>query len=93
MPTNYKKCLICQQQDPIEGSMLCVACSYAQEHHTTPIVRKHSDIIAGSLRDFGYEVSDDFVWNVVLELLRGEPPKGIIGMMAQSQLREAGMFI
>lgn len=56
------------------------------------IERRHSDAIARNLRDFGYPVTNDYVWEKVTALIRGEEPTEIIGMMAQSQLKNAGLI-
>ena len=46
--------------------------------------------VAANLRDFGYDITDEYVAGVIDKLVAGEKPTGIIGMMAQSQLKQNG---
>ena len=46
--------------------------------------------VAKNLREFGYDVTDVLVGERIDALVRGEKPRDIIGLMAQSQLRDNG---
>ena len=56
------------------------------------ITKAHVAALTNNLRGFGYDVTQEFVQAEVDALLRGEKPKNIIGMMAETQLKQDGLL-